>query len=168
MEVRMILKIKFFLIFCLLAFSITGRPSSHIKRIGIGLSNQFINDIPAISLKIQRSRNFALGTLFSYDSNDNKGGWGFGIKFYNVIIEEPNLNFYSAFMGGILNQQGSENTGSRTGFQIDLTLGSEFHFNKIESLGFSFEFGISLSKIDDFVVKIVGHNFITSSVHFYF
>ena len=62
-----------------------------------------------------------------------------------------------------------EKNGSvdESGFQFDLTFGSEFHFTGLNSLGFSFEFGISMNKMDTFIVETVGHHFITAGIHFY-
>jgi len=59
------------------------------------------------------------------------------------------------------------NNSSESGFQVDVTLGSEFSFRGLESLGFSLEFGVSLNKLSDFVVETVGNNYLVSAVHFY-
>ena len=46
-------------------------------------------------------------------------------------------------------------------------MGSEFSFAGLSSLGFSVEFGLSLNKVDEFVVETVGDNFIVAGAHFY-
>ena len=134
-------------------------------RIGIGLSNEFSHNIPALSFKLQRSRSFALGGVAALDTT-NSGGYGAGIKLYRNLFEEPQLNFYTAGLIALINQK-NHKSGSDSGFQIDWLFGSEFSFSGLSSLGFSFEFGISLNKLDEFRAQTKGEHFITSSVHFY-
>jgi hypothetical protein len=134
-------------------------------RLGVGLSNQLMNDLPAISLKLQKSRSVALGALVNASSADTKGGYGGGLKIYRIIFDEPQLNFFGALMGAYINQKTANS--SKTGFQFDLTLGSEFHFTGLSSLGFSLEFGASFNKLNDFVVETVGQHMVTAAAHFY-
>lgn len=154
--------------FCLFLFlaSWDANALDRRGRLGVGMSNQLINNTPAISLKLQRSRTFALGGLVGFNSSADEGGYGAGLKFYRILFEEPQLNFYSSLLGAAIKTKTPEI--NKVGFQFDLTLGSEFSFAGLESLGFSLEFGISAhKKIDNFVVQTVGHQFITAGVHFY-
>ncbi len=134
-------------------------------RLGIGYSNQFILDLPAISFKHQRSRSFSYGGIFAIDTERN-GGFGAGIKVYRNLFEEPQLNFYTAGLLAILNDK-RPGLSDKRGFQADWTFGSEFSFSGLQSLGFSFEFGISLNKVEEFKVQTTGHQFITGAIHFY-
>ena len=145
----------------------TLHAMDRFARLGVGFANQLKNDIPSISFKIQRSKSFALGGQFAYSTDDNEGGYAAGLKFYRNLFDEPNLTFYGSVLGAVIsrNQQGSKDAVN--GFQFDLTLGSEFSFPGLESLGFSLEFGASFSKLNDFVVETVGNSFIVSAVHFY-
>jgi hypothetical protein len=136
-----------------------------MNRLGIGMSNQLHNDFPALSFKIQKNRSFAFGGLAGLSTDPNNGGYGIGIKVYRNIFDEPQLNFYMAGMGAILGNKISSTTYS--GFQFDLSLGSEFHFTGLNSIGFSFEFGASAFKKKDFVFQTLGNNFIVSAIHFY-
>ncbi len=146
------------------------RPSQAIDlkgRLGIGMTQQLINDIPAISIKNQNNDKWAIGILFALDTSSTRGGYGFGGKFYNIIFSEPLLNYYSSFMLAILNKKTP--TESQSGFQLDATLGAEFQFNGVESLGFSFEFGASLYKLGDGSISLgtTGYHFIKAAIHFY-
>lgn len=135
-------------------------------RLGVGMTNQLMMDTPALSLKLQRSRTFALSALMGFSSSDSDGGYGAGLKLYRIIFEEPQLNFYTSLLGAALQTKTTERT--KTGFQFDLTMGTEFSFAGLESLGFSLEFGLSAhKKTDNFVVQTVGHQFVTAGVHFY-
>lgn len=143
--------------------------SSHaierIGRLGLGFANQMAVGIPSISFKLQRSKSFAFGGQVGYSNDDNGGGSAAALKIYRNFFEEPNLVFFGSVLGGIINEK--TNGISQSGFQADLTLGSEFSFPGLESLGFSLEFGVSFNKIDEFVIETVGNNFIVSAVHFY-
>lgn len=136
-----------------------------MNRLGIGMSNQLKNDFPALSFKMQKNRSFAFGGLMGVSTDKNSGGYGIGMKVYRNIFDEPQLNFYLAGMGAILGNK--INQSNYSGFQFDLSLGSEFHFSGLNSIGFSFEFGVSASKTKDFVFQTLGNNFIVSAVHFY-
>ncbi len=148
-------------VICLPAFAI-----DRDGRLGIGFSNQLENSVPSVSFKMHRSRAFALGGLLALNTDDNDGGYGAGIKLYRNFFDEPQLQFYGALLGAVINKKTSS-TEDHTGFQIDLTLGAEFSFTGLESLGFSFEVGVSFNKLEKFVVETVGDSFAVAGIHFY-
>lgn len=135
-------------------------------RLGLGMTNQFIHNVPALSIKIQRSPAWAMGLLSGFRFSDTDGGWGIGAKVYRIFFDEPQLNFYGTGTAAFLKDE--RGTTSDTGYQFDAALGSEFHFSGLSSLGFSFEFGLSFNKLwGDFVVETTANNFIVAAVHFY-
>jgi hypothetical protein len=136
-----------------------------ISRLGIGFANQMANGLPTISFKLQRSKSFAFGGQFGYSNADNGGGHAAAVKVYRNFFDEPHLTFFGAILGGMISE--TTNAESTSGFQVDVTLGSEFSFPGLESLGFSVEFGGSMNKINDFVIETVGNNYFVSAVHFY-
>lgn len=151
------------IVFCI-SSSIWARDLS--GRLGIGLSQQLKNDLPSIDLKIQRSEAFALGLIINARFADTDGGHGIGVKGYRIIFDEPQLNFYLAALAAYINKK--TNNISNSGFQFDLTMGSEFHFTGLESVGFSFEAGMSANKVDDeLAFETVGNTFVVAAVHFY-
>lgn len=135
------------------------------NRLGVGMTNQLKNDFPAFSFKVQKNRSFAYGGIVGLSSSDTNGGYGVGLKLYRNIFDEPQLNFYMAGTGALLSNK--INSTSYSGFQFDLSFGSEFHFVGLNSLGFSFEFGVSAYKQKDFVFQTLGNHFIVSAIHFY-
>lgn len=155
--------ILFFCILPCLAFGADLRG-----RLGIGATNQLANGLPALSLKIQQSKTFALGGLLGFRSNQDNTIYGTGIKFYRIIFDEPQLNFYLA--GLFAHQSYLDGDKVKTGYQADGTLGSEFHFAGLESIGFSFEFGISARNTDPGPgnsIQTLGDHLIRAGVHFY-
>lgn len=138
-------------------------------RMGVGMTNQLANDIPAISIKVQQSKTFALGGLLGFKSDEDNTLYGAGLKLYRIIFDEPQLNFY---MAGLLATETylDENNKIESGYQIDGTMGTEFHFSGLESLGFSLEFGLSVRKAQPnggSSFETLGDNFLKAAVHFY-
>lgn len=131
-------------------------------RLGVGMSGQLANQLPALSFKVQNSREAAYSGLMAVDANSNNTNYGFGLKLYRILFDEPHLNFYAAFMGALLKKN------DQSGYQLDGTLGSEFHIPGIESLGLSFDFGMSWNKVNNVRhIETVGYNFISAALHFY-
>jgi hypothetical protein len=155
-----------YLLALLVVFSNAAWGINKTGRMGLGLSNQLVNDIPALSLKIQQNRYFAMGGLLGFRSGEDATTYGAGLKVYRVIFEEERLNF---FMSGTLATLAyEENEKAKSGYQFDGTLGTEFHLEGIESIGFSFEFGVSYNKGPaGRRFETLGNNFLKAAVHFY-
>jgi hypothetical protein len=139
-------------------------------RMGVGASNQLANGIPALSLKVQQSKTFALGGLVGFKSDQDHTLYGAGVKFYRIIFDEPQLNFYMAGLFATQNYLDDETNKAKSGYQIDGTLGSEFHLTGLESIGFSFEFGLSVRNADPnggTSFETLGDQFVKAAVHFY-
>lgn len=139
-------------------------------RMGVGASNQLANDIPAISLKIQQTKTFAFGGLVGFKSDQDQTLYGAGVKFYRIIFDEPQLNFYMSGLFAALNYLDEVEDKVKGGYQIDGTMGSEFHFSGLESIGFSFEFGLSVRNADadgGTSFETLGDQFVKAAVHFY-
>ena len=137
-------------------------------RMGVGASNQLANGIPAISLKIQQNKRFALGGILGFRSDQDSTLYGAGAKFYRIIFDEPQLNFYMA--GLFATENYLDGTKVKTGYQVDGTLGTEFHLQGLESLGFSFEFGLSAREADGdggTSFETLGDQIIKAAIHFY-
>jgi hypothetical protein len=137
-------------------------------RLGVGFSNQLANNIPAISLKVQQTKTFAIGGVLGFKSDQDNTLYGAGIKFYRIIFDEPQLNFYLAGLLATENYLDSSNKVA-SGYQMDGTLGSEFHFQGLESLGFSLEFGASVRNASEggTSFQTLGDSMVKAAVHFY-
>ena len=154
-----------FLAVCILFSVSRAHALEKNNRMGVGMTNQLKNDFPALSFKTQKGRSFAYGGMIGLSTSETNGGYGAGIKLYRNIFDEPQLNFYMAGAGALLS---NKIAGSNyNGFQFDLSFGSEFHFSGLNSLGFSFEFGVSANKKKDFVFETLGNNFLVAGIHFY-
>jgi len=138
-------------------------------RMGIGATNQLANDLPALSLKIQQSKTFALGGILGFKTDEEQTLYGAGLKLYRIIFDEPQLNFYLAGLFAAQNYLDKDDK-VQSGYQFDGTMGTEFHFTGLESIGFSFEFGLSARKAneeDGATFQTLGDQFFKAGVHFY-
>jgi hypothetical protein len=141
---------------------------SYVDHFGVGVTTQLENQIPSISIKDYISDSFAWGLAGNFNTDDKIGGWGISGKVFKNFFAEPNLFFFAAFMFGILNSKKYKDVGGNTtGIQADLTIGSEFFIPGVESLGLSFETGLSINTLNEFTFKTTGHSFVTAAVHFY-
>ena len=137
-------------------------------RLGVGFSNELKMDPTALSLKLQQSRAFSLGALVGFSSAEDKATFGGGLKFYRNIFEEPLLHFYSSLLLAGVKKKAHRGISSTTGFQCDLTLGSEFSFAGLQALGVTVEMGLSFHKFDEFIIETVGKRaFFAAAIHFY-
>ena len=162
------MKQKFF--YLLLVFIPLFSQAADLRgRMGVGGSNQLANGLPALSLKIQQSKTFAMGGVLGIKSDEDNTLYGAGLKVYRIIFDEPQLNFYMAGLFATETYSGKKDK-AKSGYQIDGTMGTEFHFTGLESIGFSFEFGLSVRNVDDkkgTTFQTLGDQFVKAAVHFY-
>ncbi len=162
------MKQNFFLVL-IFALPLFAQAADLRGRMGIGASNQLANGMPALSLKIQQSKTMAMGGVLGIKSDQNNTLYGAGLKVYRIIFDEPQLNFYMAGLAATESYL-DKSDKAKQGFQFDGTLGSEFHFTGLESIGFSFEFGLSVRHASDSggtSFQTLGDQIVKAAVHFY-
>lgn len=160
------IKFCLFILFVAMVTLETSYAVDRRGRLGAGISNQLLLDnVPSVSFKLQTARTTSVGLMFALDTDDD-GGLGSGLKISQNFFEEPQLVFYGAFLGAFLNDKRLVGE-DQSGFQFDFTLGSEFSFSGLKSLGFHFEFGVSLNKLEKFRVQTVGSQLLVMGIHFY-
>ena len=153
------LGLVFFLI--LLLESGAALAESKSGHLGIGISNQLANQLPAFSCKLQRTANFGFAVLANFSSDKDHGGHGLAVKMMRTIFEEPQLNFYGGLLVGHVTKK-ENRVNTIQGIQVDGTLGTEFYFSGLTSIGFSFEMGISVVKRDHLIIKTAGDIFLAA------
>jgi hypothetical protein len=162
------------LIFFLFIISAIGQipqafGANLMGRLGVGMTNQVASNMDAISFKVQRSRSMAFGGFFGFQSNKDNTSYAAGGKLYRILYDEPQLTFYTAGLLAFFSYPNLEGTKSDTGNQIELLMGTEFSFQGLESIGFSFEFGGGyINYQGENSLAITNHNLLRSAVHFYF
>lgn len=159
---------KIILIALILVCSQQTFAASQVGRLGVGMSNHLVSGMQTISMKLQRNRSTALGGLFGIDSSKDGSFYALGLKLYRLIYEEPQVNFYSAFGGAMFTYKNTTDDETEQGYQLDGLFGTEFSFQGMESVGFSFEFGLGMYKYQgETHVSTLGYNVVKSAVHFY-
>ena len=132
-----------------------AQAESKIGHLGVGISNQLANKVPAFSLKLQRTAQYSIALLANLNTSKNDGGGGGALKINRTIFEEPQLAFYGSLLAGYVAQKENKHYQMR-GMQIDSTLGVEFSLAGLSSVGFNFEVGVRAVKEDHVVVKTAG------------
>ena len=148
-----------------LILSFSSFSFENAGRFGIGTTSFVYGDGPAVSLKIHFNEKMAIGSFFSYQSGDNSQHT-FGGRFYNSIISEPNLLFYTVASLALVKTY--VNNTEQSGYQADINVGSEFFFEEIKHIGLSFEAGIGITNFDEMIINTTAAHIFKSAVHFYF
>lgn len=141
-----------------------------VGRVGLGYNAQFANTqltngVPALSIKYgmaPRSMIEVIGGFYS-----GSGGSGVAaLKYMYSLHTESYVNFYFLMGGGFVS------ANQRTGTEWIGGLGTEFFIPGIDSVGMSFETGMSFENLTptngNFIVKTFGVSFINAGMHFYF
>ena len=156
----------FIIVFCLIT-AIPTYAMNLMGRLGVGMSEHSASGQQSISIKLQRSRSTALGGYFGFNSVAGKSNYNVGAKLYRIIYDEPALNFYSMAALGLFTMQ-NESDDTQSGYEFATGFGTEFVLQGIESLGFSFEFGLGYNNANgDTNFGTHGHNILKAAIHFY-
>jgi hypothetical protein len=150
----------------LLILSSNSYAYSLLGRLGMGMTNQVATDVTQLSLKVQKTKTMALGLLLGIKSDTDDTNYAIGGKIYKLIYDEPQLNFYTALLIAVFNTTEESETKSR--FQLDASFGAEFALRGLESMGLSFEFGMSINnKGGNTSFQTVGDHVMQAAIHFY-
>jgi hypothetical protein len=144
---------------------VPGEEKNMRGRLGLGFTNQIAvtadRTVPALSSKYYMDKTTAVGFGVGFDTRSTESHMAVGIKGFKNIFTESNLIFYMGLGAAYVNYKGSKIQGSAF-------IGSEFFFDKIPSLGLSFEAGIRGDAASgSFAVRTTGDSFLTAGMHFY-
>ncbi len=137
------------------------------NRLGVGYKNQFSTNLPSLAAQYYPSNSLGFSAALGIDTESENSKFGLMLKAYKVIFTERQMNFYMGAGAGILSlEQAGE---SESGFEINAFVGGEFFFTGLESLGFTFETGVSILSIDSGTrFKSFGDSPIRAGIIFYF
>lgn len=154
----------------LISLNQTAHARELFGRTGLGYNAQFANTnltngVPAISIKYGLAPRAAIQAIAGFYS----GGDGSGVaalKYLQTIRGENYANFYYTF--GL----GTVSALQRNGTQFLLGIGAEFFIPGVDSVGFSFESGVTAESLtstsQSFILKTYGVSFIHAGMHYYF
>lgn len=134
-------------------------------RLGLGFTNQIAvaadRTVPALSAKFYPNRGTAFALGVGFDTRNNDNALAVGLKAFKNVFLESNLVFYLGLGVAYVNHIGSKYQGSAF-------LGSEFFFERLPSLGLSFEAGVrGDNTTGSFAIRTIGDTFLTAGMHFY-
>lgn len=134
-------------------------------RLGLGFTNQIAvaadRTIPALSAKFYPNHGTAFSLGVGFDTKQNDNALALGLKGFKNVFFESNLIFYLGMGLAYVNHIGSKYQGSAF-------LGTEFFFERLPSLGFSFEAGVRGDNTSgSFAIRTTGDTFLSAGMHFY-
>lgn len=134
-------------------------------RLGLGFTNQVAittdRTLPALSAKFYASRTAALSMGLGFDTRQGDNSMAISLKGYRNVFLESNLVFYLGLGFAYVNHSGSK-------FQGSAFFGSEFFFERLPSLGLSFEAGIRGDNTSgSFAIRTIADSFLSAGMHFY-
>lgn len=173
MQQGVISKLVFSALFTVLLTSFSIQAKDLTNRLGIGLGNQFSQELPAVSAYYYPNPELGLGLALGVNTEDDRSKFGLLFKIYRVIFPEDNMNFYMGASAGLLSyeQDKDTNTGTETqsGFELNGFFGGEFFFSGLDSLAFRFEAGLGILSVDDGVTfRTIGDSPVRAGITFYF
>jgi hypothetical protein len=152
----------------LLGFTPSVEAKELVGRMGLGYNAQFsstqlTNGAPAISIKYGMAPRSMVEVVGGFYSGSNGSGVA-ALKYMYTLHPESYANFYFLLGGGFVS------ANARSGTEWISGLGAEFFIPGVDSVGISFEAGMSLENItsSSFVVKTFGVSFVQAGMHFYF
>ena len=137
------------------------------NRLGVGFSNQFVQDLPSLAVRYYPSSDLGLSGSLGVDTEKDNSRFGLRAQIYRVIFMEDNLNFYIGGGGGLLS---IETKGkNESGFELSGFLGAEFFFYGLDSLAFLLEVGVEILSFSNQVrFRTVGDHPFQAGMVFYF
>ncbi len=155
------------LILALSLFAPSAQAKDLANRLGVGYKNQFSFDMPAIALQYYPGADLGLAAVVGVDTQQGASRFGAMLKLNRVIFSEDNLNFYMGIGAGLISQETAGVNSS--GFQLMAYGGAEYFFSGLENLGFSFEFGPSVTSLSSQVrFRTFGDSPLRAGITFYF
>lgn len=138
------------------------------NRLGVGFKNQFAFDLPSIALQYYPGPELGLAAVVGIDTQKDASRFGAMVKLNRIIFLEDNLNFYLGVGAGLLSQEISSGN-IQSGFVLMAYGGAEFFLAGLENLGFSFEFGPSVTSLSSQVrFSTFGDSPLRAGMTFYF
>ena len=161
------MKTSILAVLTLCLMSATAQAKDLTNRLGIGFKNQFFTDLPSIAAQYYPGAELGLAAVVGVDTQKNASRFGAMVKVNRVVFQEDNLNFYLGAGAGLLSVEVAGATES--GFQLLAYGGAEFFFAGLENLGFSMEFGPSVTSLSSQVrFATFGDSPLRAGITFYF
>ena len=138
----------------LLLLTFSAHSIELTSRMGLGLSQQMGSaEIPMLTAHYYPNSQFGLSLGFGMDTEDDASKLGVLAKAIKIVFQEQQMNFYMGGAVGLANHE-ERNTVTtaiedKSNFEISALIGGEFFFSGLDSLGLSFETGISVITGDD-------------------
>lgn len=136
-----------FLACLLLSFSASAKDLT--SRLGLGLSQQMgAAEVPMITAHYYPNSQYGMSLAFGMDTKDDESTLGALAKLVKIVFQEEQMNFYMGAGIGFVNYEQrnavTNLVADNSNVEFSALIGGEFFFSGLDSLGLSFETGISV------------------------
>ncbi len=135
-------------------------------RLGIGVKNNTVVDMPALAAAYYSTKDYAWTGGFGMDTQRDQSRLQIDVGLRKIIFKEEQLNFYFGGGLGLLNTQ--VNGAGTSGIEAKLVFGSEFFLTGLDSLSFLFEGGFGVTTNGDTRFRTIGDTPLRAGMLFYF
>lgn len=159
----------FVLFLSLLAINVQAKDLTN--RLGVGYSDTFHVALPSLAVRYYPNPQLGVSASLGVDTEENASKFGFMARLYRIIFMEDNLNFYMGAGAGLISRETSNGTttDNNSGFELAGFAGAEFFFSGLDSLGFTFEMGVSVSSVSSETrFRTFGDHPVRGGITFYF
>jgi hypothetical protein len=137
------------------------------SRLGVGYRNVLVTtSLPSVAAFYYPSPDIGLIGSIGVDTEENYSQFALAGALRRIIFKEDQMNFFGGGQVAMVNQEIT--TQKESGFELAATVGGEFFFTGLESLGFNFETGIGITTVKKTRFRTLGESFLNAGVAFYF
>lgn len=137
------------------------------QRLGIGIKDNTSQSVPSLAAVYHMSGNLAATAGFGIDTQKDYSALQAHLGIRHVIFHEKQLHFYAGGQVGLVTYENPVD-GKKNGFEGALLLGTEFFFEGLENVGWTFETGVAVSSVNNTRVRTVADHPFKAGIIFYF
>lgn len=162
------------IITCIILSGFSAHAVDLTSRLGIGLSQQMgAVEVPMVTGHYYPNSQFGISLGFGMDTEDESSKLGALAKVVKLIFTENQMNFYMGGAVGFVNHEERNATTAliedNSNVEVSALIGGEFFFSGLDSLGLSFETGISVITGDGGTrFRTIADNPFRAGIVFYF
>ena len=142
------------------------------NRLGVGFRDSVSMDIPSVAAFYYPNSDYGMIGSIGIDTQKNQSKSAIAGAVRRIIFKEEQMNFFGGAQLALLSQEVPNTTVSgfetQSGIEVAATVGGEFFFQGLESLGFNFETGVAMANVGRVRFRTIGDSFLRAGIAFYF
>lgn len=158
-------KVVFFIFVFLMTTAAHAIDMTH--RLGVGIKDNLSKSLPSLAIVYYPTAEFAFTAGLGLDTQKNNSAMQINAGVRRIIFYEQNLNFYMGGQAAVVTYEDPTN-GKQNGYELNAILGTQFFFQGLENLGFSFETGVGVVSLGEVRFRTLAIDPLHAGIIFYF